>query len=137
MRLTDDEADLVRASFRELSLRQVTASLVFYDRLFEIAPALRPLFPADMGEQGTKMMSMLGIVVSQIHDLEALAPVVRDLARRHVGYGARPGHYALVGEALLWTLARGLGEDFTPAARAAWEKAYGALAATMLEAAGA
>jgi nitric oxide dioxygenase len=136
MRLTDDEADLVRASFRDLALRQETASLVFYDRLFAIAPSLRPLFPADMGEQGTKMMSMLGIVVSQIHDLEALAPVVRDLARRHVGYGARPAHYPLVGEALLWTLARGLGEDFTPAARAAWEKAYGALVATMLEAAG-
>jgi nitric oxide dioxygenase len=134
--LTEDELDLVRGSFRELSLASSEAAASFYDRLFVLAPPLRPLFPAELEGQCAKLMSMLGAVVSRLHDMPALRPLVGDLARRHVGYGACPAHYALVGEALLWTLERRLGEGFGPAHRAAWEKAYAALAGAMLEEAG-
>ena len=40
-------------------------------------------------------------------------------------------HYRLVGEALLWTLERGLGQDLTPEVRSAWANVYHVLAATM------
>ena len=53
-----------------------------------------------------------------------------DIAR-HSGYGVTEAHYRVVGEALLWTLERGLGPDFTPEVRAAWAKVYGVLAAAM------
>lgn len=131
--LTEDELDLVRASFRDLAATTAESAAAFYDRLFAIAPELRRLFPADMAVQGAKLMSMLGIVVAQLPDHAALRPLLGDLARRHVGYGARPGHYRAIGEALLWTLERRLGPAFTPAHRAAWLGAYAALAGTMLE----
>jgi hemoglobin-like flavoprotein len=131
--LTEDELDLVRGSFRDLAATTQESAAAFYDRLFVIAPELKRLFPADMERQGAKLMSMLGIVVAQLHDHAALRPLVGDLARRHVGYGARPGDYRMIGEALLWTLERRLGPAFTPAHRAAWERAYAALSGTMLE----
>jgi nitric oxide dioxygenase len=136
MDLSEDEIDLIRGSFRELALGTPMTAGLFYDRLFEIAPEMQRLFPADMEQQGTKMMSMLGAIVARIHDHAALVPLVTDLARRHVGYGAVPAHYDLVGQALLWTLDQRLGAGLTGPVREAWVKAYGALAAVMVEAAG-
>ncbi len=135
MQLTEDEIDLIRGSFRALALGTPATATVFYERLFERTPSLVPMFPADMEQQGVKMMSMLGAIVAQIHDHTALLPMVVDLARRHVGYGAVPEHYDLIGEALIHTLEQRLGAGFTPAVREAWVKAYTALAAVMIEAA--
>lgn len=132
--LSDDELDLVRASFRDLAAQGQDGAAAFYDRLFAMTPALRAFFPQDLGPQCEKLMSMLGIVVAQLHDHAALQPLLADLARRHVGYGARPEHYRHVGEALSWTLEHRLGAGFTPAHAAAWRRAYAALAGTMLAA---
>lgn len=129
--LTDEEIDLVRVTFWELA-RRPQVPVMFYDRLFEIAPRVRPMFPNDLSEQGTKLMSMLGAVVAQLHDHATLLPIVHDLGRRHAGYGARPADYDDVGAALLWTFARNLDGRFTPEAEAAWRRAYAALAAAML-----
>ena len=43
-------------------------------------------------------------------------------------------HYAPVGAALLWTLEKGLGPDFTPEVKAAWTDTYTALAGVMTDA---
>jgi len=131
--LSEDELDLVRASFRDIAPSGAEAGAMFYDRLFVLAPRLRAIFPHDLEAQCAKLMSMLGVVVAQLHQLDVLRPLVGDMARRHHGYGARPEHYALVGEALLWMLERRLGEGFTQAHRAAWERAYAALAGVMTE----
>jgi hemoglobin-like flavoprotein len=56
---------------------------------------------------------------------------VKALGARHSGYGVMAAHYELVGEALLWTLERGLGDGFTPEVRSAWASVYGVLAAAM------
>ncbi len=135
MRLQDDDIDLVRGSFWHVSrMGQETAGL-FYDRLFEIAPDTRALFPTDLTEQGTKLMSMLGSIVARLHDHDVLSLMVADLGRRHVGYGAQPAHYEAVGAALMAALARTLGDRFTPEVEAAWQGAFDALARTMIEAA--
>ncbi len=131
--LDEDELDLVRASFREIAPVATETAAMFYDRLFALNPRLRPMFPADLEAQCGKLMTMLGAVVARLHDFDALRPMVADLARRHAGYGARAEHFAMVGEALLWTLERRLGDGFTPAHRAAWERAYAALAGAMTE----
>jgi hemoglobin-like flavoprotein len=74
-------------------------------------------------------------VVRSLHDLNAVLPVARELAQRHVGYGVLPRHYDSVGTALMWTLEQGLGAALTPAAREAWQQAYGTLAGAMKAAA--
>ena len=77
-------------------------------------------------------MDAVATIVNSIDDFETIVPIASDLAKRHVAYGVAPEHYALVGSALVWTLEQGLGEEFTPAVRAAWETAYAALAEMMI-----
>jgi hemoglobin-like flavoprotein len=53
------------------------------------------------------------------------------LGARHAGYGVKDQHYKVVGEALIWTLERGLADQFTPEVERAWVRVYLLLAATM------
>ena len=129
--LSPEDIMLVRASFAQVAPIRIKAADLFYRRLFEIAPELRRLFPADLHEQKQKLMAMIGTAVGALHDLDALVPKVKALGMRHVAYGAEPVHYEVVGEVLLWTLERGLGSAFTPQVRAAWAKVYGVLSTTM------
>ena len=126
---------LVQSSFAQVAPIAATAADLFYDRLFEIAPALRPMFPADLAEQKKKLMAMLGTVVAGLADLDRLMPAVQSLGRRHGGYGVKAQHYTQVGSALLWTLEQGLGDAFTAEVRDAWATAYITLSTTMMSAA--
>jgi hemoglobin-like flavoprotein len=84
-----------------------------------------------MGEQGKKLMQMIGACVKGLDALDQLVPTVKDLGRRHAGYGVTDAHYQTVGGALLLTLERGLGSAFTPAVQAAWTTVYTVVATTM------
>ena len=129
--LTANDIMLVRASFARVAPIKDAAADLFYGRLFEVAPQLRPLFPADLRAQKQKLIAMIAMAAGALHDLDALMPKVKALGMRHVTYGATAGHYEVVGGVLLWTLERGLGDAFTPDVRAAWTKVCGVLAATM------
>ena len=80
-------------------------------------------------------MTTLGVAVNSLKDLDSILRAIRRLAITHVGYGVKPEHYTPVGEALIWTLERGLGSDFTNEVRDAWLSAYGALSSAMIAAA--
>jgi len=112
--LTANEIALVRASFARVVPIQSAAADLFYDRLFAISPKLHELFPADLRGQKRKLMQMISTAVGGLNNLNQLVPPVKTLGARHSGYGVTTEHYRLVGEALLWTLERGLGQDFTP-----------------------
>jgi len=129
--VTPQQIELVQTSFKKVVPIAGTAADLFYDRLFEIAPAVRPMFPAELGEQKKKLIGMLATAVNSLHKLETIVPAVQDLGRRHKGYGVSDDHYAPVGAALLWTLAQGLGDSFTPEVKVAWTEAYTALAGVM------
>ena len=130
-----EQITLVQNTFTRVAPIAETAAGLFYQRLFELDPALRPLFSNDIKEQGKKLMQALAFVVKGLSKPETILPVVADLGRRHVGYGVEAAHYETVGAALMWTLEQGLGEAFTPAVREAWSSAYGLLAEVMKEAA--
>jgi hemoglobin-like flavoprotein len=122
---------LVQSSFEQVIPIGEAAAQLFYNRLFELDPDLRPLFRDDLQEQGRKLMAMLTVAVRHLGRLDEIAPALAALAQRHAGYGVRVEDYTTVASALLWTLEQGLGESFTPAVRAAWIEAYGLLAAAM------
>ena len=116
---------LVQDSFAKVAPISEQAAVLFYDRLFEVAPSVKAMFPTDMTEQRKKLMATLAVVVNGLSNLESVLPAASALARRHVAYGAKPSHYPVVGGALLWTLEKGLGEAWTPETAAAWTAAYG------------
>ena len=129
--MTPRQVELVQTSFQKVVPIAGTAADLFYDRLFEVTPALRPMFPADLAEQKVKLMAMLGTAVTNLHQLGTVLPAIKEMGKRHVGYGVKPEHYALVGGALLWTLEKGLGADFTSEVKAAWTETYTSLAGVM------
>jgi nitric oxide dioxygenase len=133
--MTPRDIRLVRASFDAVKHLGPVAAALFYGRLFETSPELQPLFKGDLVEQGHKLMATLSIVVNGLNDIESVLPAAEALARRHVGYGVQPEHYAPVGEALVWTLQKVLGSSWTADLANAWEKAYGLVSASMIEAA--
>jgi hemoglobin-like flavoprotein len=129
--MTPAEIELVQTSFKSVVPIADQAADLFYGRLFEIAPEVRPLFPADLREQKKKLIGMLATAVTNLHQVEKIIPAVQDLGRRHMGYGVTEAHYAPVGEALIWTLDKGLGPAFTPQVKGAWVAVYTTLAGVM------
>jgi len=130
--MTPDQTKLVQDSFAKVAPISEQAAILFYDRLFEIAPQVKPMFPADLTEQRKKLMATLAIVVGGLTNLQSILPAASALATRHVGYGAKAEHYPVVGAALLWTLEQGLGEGWTPELAEAWTAAYGTLSGYMI-----
>ncbi len=126
------QINLVQESFAKVAPISEQAATLFYDRLFEVAPAVKVMFPADMTEQRRKLMATLAVVVNGLSNLDSVLPAASALAKRHVSYGARPEHYPVVGGALLWTLERGLGEAWTADVADAWTAAYGTLSGYMI-----
>lgn len=130
--MTPDQVAIVQQSFAKVAPIADQAAVLFYDRLFEIAPAVKSLFPSEMAEQRRKLMATLALVVNGLSNLETILPAASALATRHVAYGAKPEHYPVVGAALLWTLEQGLGEDWTKEVADAWTDAYALLSVFMI-----
>lgn len=131
--MTEREISIIKRSwqlFRSIDPKLIGE--VFYGRLFLQMPALRPMFRSSMEEQYIKIVDMLSLIVSRLDRIEELNDEIRQLAIRHIQYGVRPAHYKLVGDALLWTLEKGLGKDWTDETAAAWKKCYTLLADRMI-----
>jgi hemoglobin-like flavoprotein len=133
--MTPEQVTMVQDSFKKVVPIADTASDLFYDRLFIIAPEVRPLFPDDLKEQKKKLIGMLATAVTNLHQVDTILPAVENLGKRHVSYGVTAKHYEPVGAALLWTLEQGLGPDFTLPLKDAWTEAYVMLAGVMQAAA--
>lgn len=133
--MTPEQIRLVQDSFRRVAPIRDQAAAMFYDHLFAIDPTVKELFSTDLEKQGDKLMTALAFVVRGLDRAETILPTVRELAKRHVHYGVKPHHYLVVGEALIMTLAAGLGAAFTLEVCEAWRAAYALLARAMIEAA--
>ena len=130
--MTPDQIELVQQSFAKVAPISDQAAVIFYDRLFEVAPQVKAMFPEDLTEQRHKLMATLAVVVNGLSDLPSILPAASALAIRHVSYGARREHYPVVGAALLWTLEKGLGDAWTPEVASAWTAAYETLSNFMM-----
>src|SRR4249919_1857704 len=113
--MNSDDVRLVQQSWRDVMPIAATAAELFYKNLFTLDPGLEPLFRGDMKAQGEKLMTMIGVAVDKLDDIDALLPVLSNLGRRHAGYGVKDHHYESVAAALLATLSQSLGQRFTPA----------------------
>ena len=129
--LSPEQMDLIRGTCDVLMKDDVAAADLFYTKLFELAPGVRRLFSDDLSTQRRKLQDTLVALVEQVIGLKRVTEVVQGLGQRHISYGAKPEHYAPVGEALLHSLACLLGPRFTPAVQDAWTALYLDVAAAM------
>ena len=130
--MTPEQRHLVRRSYAEIEAHAEIASLVFFRRLFELAPAVRPLFTHDIEEQGRKFSAMLHLLVDSLGHPAKLREELRSLGRRHAGYGVKEHHYGMVGTALREMLEQVLGERFTPVVAEAWGALFSVVETEML-----
>ena len=130
--LDAEQKHRLRKTFATVERQSQVAALVFYQRLFDLNPMLRPLFKTDIELQAAKLMDMLSTALSLLEKPEELTETLEELGVRHVTYGVRTEHYDTVGAALLAMLSTVLGKDFTPDTRKAWTELYQFIAATML-----
>lgn len=129
--LTDRDRALIKASFEAVAPIADDAAAMFYARLFEIAPETRSLFKSDLRAQGAKLMAAIQTLVRGLDQPEKIIPVLEGLGRRHRDYGVKEEHYDAVAAALLWTLAKRLGDAFDRETEAAWTALYDIAASQM------
>lgn len=131
--MTSREIALVQESFRKIVPIADHVAALFYVRLFELNPSLRQLVNGDMPGRGRQLVRLLGSTVGALQDIDTLRPAIRRLGARRAFHGTRDEDYAVTGTALLWTLEKVLGPEFTPPVRAAWTRFYVVLASAMLD----
>lgn len=130
-----DVHSLVQASWEIVSTRKEEAARLFYEKLFEIAPAVKPMFHGvDIHVQGAMLMNMLSAAVRGLDRLDELKPQLQELGRRHATYGVKVEHYASVEACLLYTIEQMMGREFNIDVKLAWTQIYNFVAATMIEA---
>lgn len=127
------DVSLIRIAAERLAQAPIPSTNAFYARLFEVAPGVRPLFPADMFSQSNKLWKSIVAVVEYAEDLEALRPVLRDMGARHIEYGAEPAHYAVVVDTLILTIAGIMGRDWSGEQERAWKQVLGQVAEMMID----
>jgi len=122
--MTAEEINAVKTSFAKVVPIADQAGLMFYEKLFQLDPSLRTMFADDIEPQSKKLMQIVSVAVDGLDKLETIVPALHALGSRHATYGVRDEHYDTVATALLWTLEKGLGPDFTPFVKDAWVKTY-------------
>ena len=132
MGMTTEQVHQIRKSFERVEAMGHVAALVFYQRLFAMAPGVRPLFHTNIETQAKKLTDMLAAAISLLERPSELESVLFRLGARHVEYGAKAEHYPVVAQALLDMLAEVLGGEFTPALRGAWSEMLHIVSNTML-----
>jgi hemoglobin-like flavoprotein len=131
--MTPHQQNLIKESFGMVAPIADEAATIFYARLFELDPSLQRLFAhTDMAAQRKNLMQTLTVVVKSIDRLDTIVPAVQALGGRHASYGVEPAMFATVGQALIDTLAVGLGDAFTTETRNAWVDAFGILSSVMI-----
>ncbi len=134
--MTPKQIRIVKQSWSILQkIDPVIVADVFYTKLFHDKPPLRKMFPEKMEDQYKKLIDMISVIIGRLDRLDELTQDIEDMAKRHTGYGVKDQHYTLVGNALLWTLAKGLGNDWTDEMKDAWIECYTTLTNIMVRSA--
>lgn len=133
--MTEEQIMMVKQSWK--SFRNVDAYIIgdlFYSKLFFDNPRLRKMFPKTMDAQYRKLTDTLSSIVCRLSDKALLTKDIQSIALQHKDYGVKPDHYRLVGNALLWTLEKGLGKDWNEKLKEAWHSCYEMIAGMMIAA---
>ena len=131
--LTPRQKRLIQTSFESIKQYSTATTKLFYGRLFELRPDLRPMFKTGLEEQSQKILDTLVVIVEALDEFEALRPRLLELGQKHVTYGAKPEHYEVVRSALLWAIGHALEGEFDRETKTAWHQMLSAVAATMIE----
>jgi hemoglobin-like flavoprotein len=130
--MTPDAIARIRTNFAEISAEPRALAGRFYTELFAAAPQLRGLFPVDLTSLQGHFEAALALVIRNLEAMQTLEEPLRDLGAQHVAWGAKPGDYVLVREALIRAI-RASSADWNDTVEVDWRRAITAIAVPMLE----
>lgn len=133
MPLSAQQRTLIKHTFTFIAPNHDLVAQFFYDKLFEIAPELRPMFMHSMDLQRAKVMQMLAALVAATDDPSHFFHMARDMGKRHLDYGVVKAQYTMVGQALMWALEEACPEVMDRDALDAWSSAYRMMASAATE----
>jgi len=119
--MTPQQITLVKNSWR--SFRQVepnTVGDVFYTHLMHKNPSLKSIFKYSLERRSKLLFDFLSTIITRLDKINDLEDDIRLVAATYAGYGILPQHYEMIRTALLWTLEKGLENDWTPDVADAW-----------------
>jgi hemoglobin-like flavoprotein len=122
--MTKEEIHLVRLTWGQLRTRRDEFASLCYDALFARDPEIRAMFQGFMNEQHRNLSEMLTRIMNELEDQPNVRREMKALGARHDVYGVKPHHYLALSEAMMSTLERMLGNDFTPKVRQSWLAFY-------------
>ena len=130
--MTPESIARVGRSFDEVCARPRALAGCFYEELFAAAPKLRPLFPANLASLQGHFEAALALVIRNLENMTALQESLRELGVQHVHWGAKPGDYLIVRDALIRAI-RSSSSSWSSDLEADWRQAITAIAVPMLQ----
>jgi hemoglobin-like flavoprotein len=124
----------LRASYKAVRLRDLDFARIFYAKLFEAAPGVRPMFPPDLELQSRKLTMALDTIVANLENPETNSHLLAEMGKRHAGYGARPEHYHLVIETMIAAMREVLGANADEKILDEWRMALRLIGKQMIDA---
>ena len=119
-RISFDHSRLLQDSYRLVEPASDLVATLFFRRLMEIAPELKPMLEGDEAEQRQQLLVSLGLAVAALDRFDDIVPALKLLGVKYRTRGITEFHYGAVGEALLWTLKQSLGSHWSPEVEDAW-----------------
>ena len=129
--LNQKTIEVIKSTVPVLEVHGEQITTVFYKTMFENHPELLNIFNHANQKQGRQQRALAGTVYAAakyIDNLEAILPVVNQIAHKHRSLGIKPEHYPIVGEHLLLAIKEVLGDAATDEIINAWGEAYGVIA---------
>lgn len=130
--MTPESIARLGRSFDEVCARPRALAGCFYEELFAAAPKLRPLFPANLASLQGHFEAALALVIRNLENMTALQESLRELGVQHVHWGAKPGDYLIVRDALIRAI-RSSSSSWSSDLEADWRHAITAIAVPMLQ----
>ncbi len=115
---------LIRSSWQQVGEEPLYAGILFYDRLFTLAPHARNVFRSPVSEQTIKLMKTVGNMVKKLEKLDEVVEDISVLAQEYAHYGLTAMDYSAVAQSLLWTLEKRLADQWNNRLKRAWLSLY-------------
>jgi nitric oxide dioxygenase len=123
--------EIIKSTVPVLEVHGEAITSRFYQLLFQKHPELLNIFNHANQKKGRQQAALANAVyaaAANIDKLEAIIPVVKQIAHKHRSLGVKPEHYPVVGENLLAAIKDVLGDAATDDIIKAWAEAYGVIA---------
>ncbi|PTI16077.1 nitric oxide dioxygenase [Staphylococcus warneri] len=125
--LSEREKDVVKETVPVLQDKGVEITSNFYARMFKQHPELKNMFNQTNQQRGLQSTALAQSVLAaavNIDHLEAILPVVKEIAYKHCALQVPPAGYDIVGENLIAAIKEVVGLDDDHEIIKTWKKAY-------------